>query len=49
MNLNSQREAIFDTIGCVHLNIKRKGISSEIIFFGKLVSKSSDTVSIILL
>ena len=31
MNLNSQRETIFDTIGCVHLNIKRKGISSEII------------------
>ena len=29
MNLNSQRETIFDTIGCVHLNIKRKDISSE--------------------
>ena len=49
MTLNRKRETIFDTIGCVHLNIKRKGISSEIIFFGKLVSKSSDTVSIILL
>ena len=44
MNLNSQRETIFDTIGCVHLNIKRKGN-----LFGKLVSKSSDTISIILL
>ena len=29
MNLNSQRETIFVTIGCVHLDIKRTDIFSE--------------------
>ena len=42
MNLNSQRETIFDTISCVHLNIKRIFLRNNL--FGKLVSLQTRSV-----